>query len=164
MGLLQSGSWLWLLFLWGSLHLRGQLSGGCAVLTQLPLFCVQIMPSPNQTSSPGWRGERSLARKARGARRRRVTERTHAQGGWALVSGGKMGAWLGTVHPCPQPLALPSREARTERRPLTQGGLRPNPLHPFHLPPPLTSGNRQSVLCSYDLVFVSLFVFNRFHI
>lgn len=76
------------------------------------------MPSPNRTSSPAWRGEKSLVLKACGARRKGKRARQHAQGGWALVSGRKTGTSWGNLNHVPTPLGSPD----VLHRPLTQSG------------------------------------------
>ena len=106
MGLLQAVSQLWLLFLQVSLRLWAPGWRVSSLDPALSVLCTQIMPSPNQTSSPGWRGERSLVLKARGAGRKGTRERKCAPGGQVQVSGGVAGAG---DSPCvSRPSALPT--------------------------------------------------------
>lgn len=51
-------------------------------------FHMQIMPSPSPTSSPAWRGERTLVPRTRGAPRKGVGERRRALGVTLLVVSG----------------------------------------------------------------------------
>lgn len=153
MGPLQAVSQLWLLFLQVSLRLWAPGWQVSSLDPALSLLCTQIMPSPSRTSSPGWRGERSLVLKARGAERKGMRERKRAPRGQALVSGGVAGAGKRPRVPCPP--ALPTlRGQEGVQAPYLRGGHALAAFTRSAYLVPLTSGNPQSVLFICDLVFV----------